>query len=298
MTRKRRDHDHRKALPTVLGDKIRGWAAGYEAKGSAEDLARAAGLTQAADAVDLELEDNARKQLRERRTPAQRFRDAMAEITEAFLSVIEGPEATGPAEYVQSTEVADLVRRLPDLLTDPEPPAAPSAPLGVARAAVDDRTGALATPSGAMLAAVAMLSPAGATRAELTVLTGCKRRARDALLQALGERGYVQSNPRGMLVTDAGLSCLGPGYPRPPLGDALVRMWLARVPAPEATILRLVLDAGRGVHRTTIGEQTGMKRRTRDAHIRRLVARGLLSSDASGVSLSPAFEALIALGKG
>lgn len=126
--------------------------------------------------------------------------------------------------------------------------------------------------------------PDGATRDQITVLTGYKRSTRDTYIRRLKDRDYVTDQGGGQVViTDAGRQALGNDYEPLPTGKALQDYWLDRLPEGERAILAILLNhAGQGCSRDHLTDSTGYKRSTRDTYIRRLTARQLVNARSDG----------------
>jgi uncharacterized protein DUF87 len=123
----------------------------------------------------------------------------------------------------------------------------------------------------------------GVSRGQMTVLTGYKRRTRDAYIQRLRERGFVDIGAR-ISATAAGVAALGTGYEPLPTGTALRDYWLGRLPEGERRILESLIGAfPEALLRAAIDEATDYKRRTRDAYLQRLRARELIEISDDGV---------------
>jgi mRNA-degrading endonuclease RelE of RelBE toxin-antitoxin system len=130
--------------------------------------------------------------------------------------------------------------------------------------------------------------PEGVGRQQLTVLTGYKRRTRDAYVQRLRERGYVLQAPTALgdriQATAAGISALGSDFEPLPTGAALREHWLETLPEGERRILDLLLRAyPDDIERRAIDEATQYQRRTRDAYLQRLRARELIETAGTAV---------------
>lgn len=118
--------------------------------------------------------------------------------------------------------------------------------------------------------------PAGATREQLSILTGYKRSSRDSYIQRLKERGLVIAEPGGpVVITLRGRESLGDDFEPLPTGKALQEYWLERLPPGEKAILDTLLQHG-DCDRDYISAQTGYKRSSRDSYIQRLKARQLI----------------------
>lgn len=135
----------------------------------------------------------------------------------------------------------------------------------------------------AVLTAIAQHGDAGVTRQQLTVLTGYKRSTRDAYLQRLGEKAFVQIVGDRLSAAAAGIDALGDDYNPLPTGEELRVYWLARLPEGEARVLGVLVDAyPKAVERDLISAQTDYKRSTRDAYLQRLSARELVTDAGRG----------------
>jgi chromosome segregation and condensation protein ScpB len=124
-----------------------------------------------------------------------------------------------------------------------------------------------------ILIAVAQL-PDGATRQQLTVITGYKASTRNAYIQRLRARGVVEDTDR-VRVTDTGRKELGSDFEPLPTGSALVERLRTELPDGEWLVLEALL-ARSPLTRDEIGERTGYKPSTRNAYIQRLRARELI----------------------
>jgi hypothetical protein len=142
--------------------------------------------------------------------------------------------------------------------------------------------GALAKGPRAILVAIAQQEGDGATREQLTVLTGYKRSSRDTYLQRLGEKGYVAPGGLEFVATDAGIEALG-DFERLPTGSALLEWHRARLPEGERRILEAVAAAyPEAIERTAIDEATDYQRSSRDTYLQRLSARRLVEAVGRG----------------
>ena len=124
--------------------------------------------------------------------------------------------------------------------------------------------------------------PDGATREQLSILTGYKRSSRDTYIQRLREKGYVEANDL-IVATIEGILALGPDFQPLPTGDKLREYWLQRLPEGERAILEVLVSAfPRAVDRESIDQDTGYKRSSRDTYIQRLKARQLVENVGRG----------------
>lgn len=148
--------------------------------------------------------------------------------------------------------------------------------------------GALPKGESITLTAIAQY-PHGVTRDQLTVVSGYKRSTRDAYVQRLRERGFVEVDGNTLLPTVSGRAALGADFEPLPTGEALQQYWLGKLPEGERAVLKAVLPAWpKPVDRERIGEVTGYKRSTRDAYIQRLRARQVVETIGGGVKSSDA----------
>jgi hypothetical protein len=125
--------------------------------------------------------------------------------------------------------------------------------------------------------------PEGVDRSQLTILTGYKRSTRDAYIQRLRERGYVDVRSDLVLATQLGVYALGDKFEPLPLGDALREYWMNRLPEGERKILEELSKAyPNAMLRESLGDATGFKRSTRDAYIQRMIAKKIIIAPAFG----------------
>lgn len=119
----------------------------------------------------------------------------------------------------------------------------------------------------------------GLERDSLSVFTGYKRSSRDAYIQRLREKGYIEQQGDRIIATPAGVSALGDGFEPLPQGEELQRYWLQKLPEGERRILEVLIAAyPNSVERDVLDEQTGYKRSSRDAYLQRLSARRLVKA--------------------
>ena len=152
----------------------------------------------------------------------------------------------------------------------------------------DDGNGPLPRGEKAILR-VAAHYPDGASKEQLTVMTGYKRSSRDAYIQRLREKGLVREQDGQVVATSGGIAALGGDYEPLPEGHALQEYWLTRLPKGEREVFKLLLQAqGETVRRESVDEATGYKRSSRDAYLQRLISRRLVEVAGSGeVRASP-----------
>ena len=171
-------------------------------------------------------------------------------------------QASRPAPRVQAAADAAIARNI-------------TAPPGDSSLSKGERT---------VLTILAQRTPATLPRESITTLTGYKKSTRDLYLQRIARSGYT-TDERGQIgITTAGLEALGP-FEVLPVGDALAKHWLDKLPEGERRVLECVLDGnGKPVDRETISTSTGYKKSTRDLYIQRLARSQIITVDRAGVS--------------
>jgi hypothetical protein len=178
------------------------------------------------------------------------------------------------------------------ILLDPAPPQPLAAPYKPAFAdhAVPLRSAepAVSLPGGEKVCLVAIAQHRnGVTRPQLTVLTGYKRSSRDAYIQRLRGRGYLEERGDRILANQSGVTALGADFDPLPTGRALRQRVLSELPEGERKVLECVVaNYPRTVPREAIDKYTGYKRSSRDAYVQRLGARELVVTSGDGVTAS------------
>lgn len=166
---------------------------------------------------------------------------------------------------------------------------APAAPIPAPRPQTPPRPASAApAPSGSLaIGPAAVLTvccqyPEGATRPQITILTGYKRSTRDAYIQRLSQQGLVEVQG-ALIVAASGAQAHLPNFEPLPTGKALQDYWLGRLPEGEAKILAVLINArGNPVSRDHISQQTDYQRSTRDAYIQRMSAKLLVETVGRG----------------
>lgn len=200
-------------------------------------------------------------------------KEALAQVEAAVLGTDPPPAAARKISLPGPGAISTVRAKLADA---PKPSPAPNS----LRSALPEGERAI------LIAAAQTVG--GATREQLSILSGYKRSTRDAYIQRLRGRGYVEERGGLIHANDAGVFALGSDYEPLPTGAALLDHWIEKLPEGEAKVLRYV--AGTYPHaapREAISESTGFKRSTRDAYIQRLGTRRLVAADRDGVTLSP-----------
>lgn len=132
-------------------------------------------------------------------------------------------------------------------------------------------------PKGEALVLRALIQyPNGLRKEQLGVLTTFKRSTRDAYVQRLRERGFVQQDGDRVVATQEGFAAM-PNVEPLPTGQALREFWDRELPSGEQQVLALLCEFyPSGVDKEHIDEVTGFARSTRDAYLQRLAAKELV----------------------
>jgi hypothetical protein len=138
----------------------------------------------------------------------------------------------------------------------------------------------LGTGEARVLTAIALnpsiVAGVGATRAQVTILTGYKKDTRNEYIRRLVKAGLVEARGDVVVATQAGRKALGDA-PSLPTGERLRAWWLDRLPKGEREVFSCVLASyPDGVAREDISAKTGYKKDTRNEYIRRLRVRQLV----------------------
>jgi len=138
-------------------------------------------------------------------------------------------------------------------------------------------------PSGEKKILVAIAQHGSVERDQLTVLTGYKRSSRDAYLQRLQQKNFIEITSRGIESTREGVAALGNDYEPLPTGQELQEYWMNRLPLGERKILAEIVRAfPKTVDRELLSNATGYLRSSRDAYLQRLQSRRLVESVGRG----------------
>ena len=144
--------------------------------------------------------------------------------------------------------------------------------------------GSVSLPPGERAVLIAAAQFDGVEREQLTILTGYKRSSRDAYIQRLREKGYIEVSGSTIRLTAEGETALPAEYEPLPTGTDLQAYWLARLPEGERKVLQVLIDAyPNSVERTAIDEATGYQRSSRDAYLQRMKAKRLWEADGKAV---------------
>lgn len=193
-----------------------------------------------------------------------------------------------PAATVEN--LAKYSRPIPAACTNPVPNYAPNyakskqAPRP-SRSATG--TGDIRLPPGETAVLIAAAQFDGVEREQLTILTGYKRSSRDAYIQRLREKGFVEVSGSTVSLTDAGATALPADYEPLPTGTDLQEYWLSRLPEGEKRILQELINAyPKSVARSDLDAATGYQRSSRDAYLQRMKAKRLWKKDGAAVRAS------------
>lgn len=155
----------------------------------------------------------------------------------------------------------------------------------MARTATNGKSSSLPPGERALLVAACQFQGVG--RDQLSVLTGYKRSSRDAYIQRLREKGYVEVAGELVTPTPDGSAALGNAAEQLPTGPTLQDYWRNRLPEGERKVLDALINFYPGdIERSALDEITGYKRSSRDAYIQRLKARRLVAIKGSAVRAS------------
>lgn len=117
----------------------------------------------------------------------------------------------------------------------------------------------------------------GASREQLTILTGYKKSSRDTYIQRLKQRGFITQEGSVLFITDDGFDALGDDFEPLPTGAELRQWWLNKLTGGEALIFQYLVDAYPSyIDRDKLSDLTGYKKSSRDTYIQRLAARKLI----------------------
>jgi hypothetical protein len=147
--------------------------------------------------------------------------------------------------------------------------------------------GTVHLPPGERAVLIAAAQFGGVEREQLTILTGYKRSSRDAYIQRLREKGFVEVSGSTVTMTPSGANALPSDYEPLPTGAGLQQYWLDRLPEGERKILQVLITAyPKSVARTDVDTKTGYQRSSRDAYLQRMKAKRLWEKDGAAVRAS------------
>lgn len=241
-----------------------------------DEEAMKAAVTAAAESAIKRIETLAKSRVES----LDRLRDEATRISAKIEQMVKLPDSTEVEVQVSKAEPFRVSN----------PPARRA--VAVAQRTPNSGEGAstLAKGERAVLIAIAQ-NPEGASREQVTLLTGYKRSTRDAYIQRLGQAGHVEVRGDAVFATDAGVAALGDDYEPLPTGAALLEWWMGRLPEGERKVLACLADAYPGVlEREQISQVTGYKRSTRDAYIQRLGVRKLVEVLPDGVCMAEGLD--------
>lgn len=124
----------------------------------------------------------------------------------------------------------------------------------------------------------------GISREHLTVLTGYKRSSRDAYINRLRGRGFINFVGPFITATQEGIEALGPNFEFLPTGPELREHLLRTLPEGEKKLLGILIESyPEPVEREALSNATNYQRSSRDAYLRRLTARQLVVDGGPGL---------------
>lgn len=169
----------------------------------------------------------------------------------------------------------------PTVVVHAKQPIAPATLKAIERTAHAAAGAAASTGTGArgertVLIAIAQHTE-GATREQISVLTGYKRSSRDTHISRLKSAGMIDFSIDGRFrATPAGIRELGAHFKPLPTGAALREYWLARLTGGEQKLFSAIVDVYPNFIKRDELDNCGLKRSARDTYLSRLSARQLL----------------------
>lgn len=222
----------------------------------------------------------------------QAVKDALAARDKEWLQVVRawlgwGDMVVSWLKKMPSMDIAKLPQRpkgAPVLPSAPAihvtPPPPPRAPAHVEYHPSPEtlEEGEVSAGPRKILTAIAQY-PEGATRAQLTVMTGYKRSSRDIYVAMLKKYGHVEQRGDKLVATQRGIQELGDDYQPLPTGAELRDHLMRTLPEGEKKILALLIESyPQALDRETISNSTEYKRSSRDIYIANLKARQLVET--------------------
>lgn len=228
--------------------------------------------------------------LKETLAPLQGLPALFAPITKSLdlvVSKVELVRKFTPVGGAQAGQRSEFVRAASPNREQYNPRPAPSRTLSPNLPAAQPTNTASKLPEGeSKILKVCAQFPDGATRKQLTVLTGYKRSTRDAYIARLLQKGFVSIGDR-IRPTQEGLDALAGDFEPLPTGTALQEYWLDNLPVGEKLIFEHVLNAyPQWLEKSALDELTPFKRSTRDAYISRMVAKQIIDERTGAIKAS------------
>lgn len=117
----------------------------------------------------------------------------------------------------------------------------------------------------------------GATRQQITILTGYKQSTRNRYIQLLQQRDLIGFNGDRCLAKPAAFEVLGDDFEPLPTGERLREHYLTRLPKGERSVFRVLVDNWPNmVTRDQITNDTGYQQSTRNRYLQLLNKRELI----------------------
>lgn len=127
------------------------------------------------------------------------------------------------------------------------------------------------------------------TRDMVTVFTEYKASTRNAYIQRLQQKGFIEFTGKNIKITESGATALG-SYQKLPTGKALQNHWITNLPEGESKIFSVIIDwYPNSVERSLLADifKDQYKTSTRNAYIQRLETKSLIhKSGSSGLKAS------------
>lgn len=247
-----------------------------------------AALARAPTFADLQAVEAAAPDPKElERVRSQAYQEGIAAGREHIIGLIRTVETSLADVTKEARRLADkafddsqAMKRVPAPIVPQRMTARAVAPVPVPRQSKASNGTGEHLPKGERACLIAAAQhPNGVTRQQLTVLTGYKRSSRDAYIQRLRERGYVNTTGDRIYATADGAEALGDDFDPLPTGAALREHVLRTLPEGERRVLEVLIDVHPNEYaRENIDGRTGYKRSSRDAYLQRLTARELIET--------------------
>ncbi len=147
---------------------------------------------------------------------------------------------------------------------------------------------ATALPKGELAVLTAIVEQAnngGATRTQLTYLTGYKKSTRDLYIGNLLRARAIERRGDKFAATSSGFTEVPDARPAPSSGAALYAWWKKWLPHGEAHVLEALSSSTRPLNRDQLSQKTGYKKSTRDLYLARLLLVELAVKSGDGFVL-------------
>lgn len=219
-------------------------------------------------------------------TAQERNHGEHADILNA-LAALESEAEQIPSPVLSSDEIGERMRERAEERSATRSAAVPrhvDSPAGGNGRSSAEATSSLPMGEFRVLTAIAQHQRSGASRVQLTIVTGYKKSTLNLYIQRLRQQELAETRDDGLLFpTSAGIDALGPNFQPLPTGRALLEHWLRELPEGERRVLSAAVAVHpRGIHRGDLQEQAGYMKSTLNLYIQRLKARRLLADAGRG----------------